>query len=379
MAKKVVILGSAYPLRGGLSAYNERLAREFMHEGHEVIIYTFSLQYPDFLFPGTTQYSSDPAPADLKIKVVVNSISPFNWLKIGRELKELKPDILLIKFWLPFMGPCFGTIGRITAGNKHTKVITILDNVVPHESRPGDKVFTSYFLKCCHGFIAMSKKVMTDLLLFTKSENRRLIPHPIYDNFGEKVTKAEACQHLKIAASGKYILFFGFIRDYKGLDVLLKAMAEPGMKESGIQLIIAGEYYEDAQPYLDLMASLGLEKQLILSTDFIPDNDVKYYFGAADLVVQPYKTATQSGISQIAYHFEKPMVVTAVGGLPEIVPHGKAGYVVATEPEAISKAILDFYSDEKKADVLREGVADEKKQYSWSRITNGIIELAEAV
>ncbi len=379
MAKKVVILGSAYPLRGGLSAYNERLAREFMSEGHEVIIYTFSLQYPNFLFPGTTQYSSDPAPADLKIKVAVNSISPFNWLKIGRELKALKPDILLIKFWLPFMGPCFGTIARIAAGNKHTKVITILDNVVPHESRPGDKLFTSYFLKCCHGFIAMSKKVMTDLLLFTKSENRRLIPHPIYDNFGEKVSKTEACQHLKIDASGKYILFFGFIRDYKGLDLLLKAMAEPGMKESGIQLIIAGEYYEDSQPYLDLIASLGIEKQLIIATDFIPDNDVKYYFGAADLVVQPYKTATQSGISQIAYHFEKPMVVTAVGGLPEIVPHGKAGYVVPTEPEAISRAILDFYSDEKKADILREGVADEKKQYSWSRITNGIIELAEAV
>ncbi len=378
MSKKIVVLGSAHPLRGGLSAYNERLAKAFVSEGHSVIIYTFSLQYPDFLFPGTTQYSSDPAPENLNIKVCINSINPLNWVKVGLELKKMKPDILVIKFWLPFMGPCFGTISRLAASNKHTRIITILDNVIPHEHRPGDKIFTSYFLNTCQGFIAMSQKVMDDLLKFVSATNRRLIPHPIYDNFGEQVPKAEACKHLHLDPAERYLLFFGFIRDYKGLDLLLKAMAQPGMKESGVKLIVAGEYYEDSKPYNDLIAELGIESQLIMATDFIPDQDVKYYFGACDLVVQPYKSATQSGISQIAYHFEKPMVVTAVGGLPEIVPHGKAGYVVPADSAEIAGAILDFFRNPDKATSLSEGIKDEKKKYSWSRITAGILELSEA-
>ncbi len=378
MAKRIVILGSAYPLRGGLSAYNERLAREFMAEGHEVSIYTFSLQYPDFLFPGTTQYSADPPPSDLRIKVCVNSVNPLSWLRVGRELKRIKPDLLVIKFWLPFMGPCFGTIARLVKGNHHTRVLTILDNVIPHEKRPGDKVMTRYFLNACDGFIAMSAKVLNDLKIFTGSPRHLLIPHPIYDNFGKKADKDVSCRHLHIDEKGKYILFFGFIRDYKGLDLLLKAMAIPAIKESGIRLIIAGEYYEDARPYQDLIASLGIENQLIIATDFIPDNEVKYYFGASDLVVQPYKSATQSGISQIAYHFEKPMVVTEVGGLPEIVPDGKAGFVVKVDPEAIAVAILSFFTDEALAGKLQQGVIEEKKQYSWSRITRGLIELSEA-
>lgn len=379
MAKKIVILGSAHPLRGGLSAYNERLALEFIAEGHEVIIYTFSLQYPNFLFPGSTQYSSDPAPEHINIKVCVNSVNPLNWIKIGNELKKLRPDILVIKFWLPFMGPCFGTIARLVKRNKHSKVISILDNVIPHESRPGDKVFTQYFMAKCDGFIAMSKKVLNDLLFFTKSENKKMIPHPIYDNFGNKVSKKEACEKLNLDVNRKFLLFFGFIRDYKGLDLLLKAMAEPGMKESGIQLIIAGEYYEDSKPYLDLIEKLDIQNQLIIATDFIPDDQVKFYFGAADLVVQPYKSATQSGISQIAYHFEKPMVVTNVGGLPEIVPHGIAGLVVPASPHEIAKAIRDFFENHAMALTLQEGVIAEKKQYSWSRITEGIIALSEAV
>jgi glycosyltransferase involved in cell wall biosynthesis len=275
------------------------------------------------------------------------------------------------------MGPCFGTIAALTKRNKHTKVVTILDNVIPHEHRIGDATFTKYYLSKSDGFIAMSKKVMEDLTLFTKSNNRVLIPHPIYDNFGAQVTKEEGCRKLNLDPLTKYILFFGFIRGYKGLDLLLQAMAEPGMKESGIKLIVAGEFYENAQPYHDIIAARGISEQLILATDFIPDGEVKYFFGAADLIVRPYKTATQSGISQMAYHFEKPMVVTNVGGLPDIVPHGKAGYVVEPEPTAISTAILDYFNGGKQ-EILKRGVLEEKKQYSWSRISQGIVSLSEA-
>jgi glycosyltransferase involved in cell wall biosynthesis len=374
--KHIVILGSAHPLRGGLSAYNERLALEFQKQGCKVTIYTFSLQYPSFLFPGSTQYSSMPPPEGITILVKVNSINPFNWISVGRELKKMNPEVLLIKYWIPFMAPCLGTIARIVRKNNKTKVISILDNVIPHEKRILDNKLSAYFVKVIDGFIAMSEKVRTDLRLFTKSKPCLLIPHPVYDNFGDACTKEVACTRLNLDPANRYILFFGFIRNYKGLDLLLQAMAEPGMKESGIRLIVAGEYYEDKQPYLDLIETSGIGDQLVMATDFIPDAEVKYYFSAADLVVQPYKSATQSGISQMAYHFEKPMVVTNVGGLPEIVPDGKAGYVVPPEPKAISVAILDFFINDK-ANSFIAGLKAEKLKYSWKNITDGILQLAK--
>lgn len=373
--KHVILLGTAYPLRGGLAAYNERLAREFISQGYKVRIYTFSLQYPNFLFPGTSQYSTDPAPQDLDIRVEVNSINPLNWISTGRKIKKEAPDLLIIKFWLPFMAPCFGTIARIARKNSKTKVISILDNVVPHEHRPGDKVLTRYFVKAMDGFIAMSQQVMNDLLLFTKTEKRLLIPHPVYDNFGDAVPREEACRHLGLDPSLPYLLFFGFIRGYKGLDLLLEAMAQPILKDFKGKLIIAGEFYEDAAPYRELISKHNLKDKLILRTDFIPDAEVRYYFSVADLVVQPYKTATQSGISQMAYHFEKPMIVTRVGGLPELVPDGKAGFVVEANPPDIAFAIHRVYA-ENLLSTLTEGVTEEKKKYSWDRMLKGIVQLA---
>lgn len=376
MSQKIVIIGSAHPLRGGLAAYNERLAEAFQEAGDEVEIYTFSLQYPSFLFPGKTQYSSDPAPDGLKIHVKINSINPFNWWSVGREIAKLKPDIVIVKFWLPFMGPCFGTILRSIRKNKHTKIVSIIDNIIPHEKRVGDRPFAKYFAKAVDAFIVMSRSVEEDMKQFTQNQPVRFIPHPIYDNYGEAVPMLAARESLGLAADGKYVLFFGFIRDYKGLDLLLEAMADERIRKAGIKAIVAGEFYSDSKPYDDQIEQLGIKEQLVLHTDFIPNSEVAAYFGAADLLVQPYKTATQSGISQMAYHFELPMLVTNVGGLPEIVAHGKAGYVTEPNSKEIADAILDFYEN-KRADTFREFVKEEKKRFSWESMVAGIKELAQ--
>ncbi len=373
--KRIVILGSAHPLRGGLAAFNERLAQEYLKLGHQVIIYTFSLQYPSFLFPGKTQYSDEPPPEKLSIRVKVNSINPLNWIMVGRAIKKIKPDLLLIKFWLPFMAPCFGTIARIAKRNNKTKVICILDNVLPHEKRLGDKQLIKYFIDACDGFVAMSKQVMNDLFLFYRGKNVKLTPHPVYDLFGEKVNKTEACKALQIDPSANYILFFGFIRKYKGLDLLLEAMADARIKNKNIKAIIAGEFYEDKNYYDEIINRLQLHDQLVLRTDFIPDSQVKFYFGACDLVVQPYRSATQSGISQIAYHFEKPMVVTDVGGLPELIHDNKTGFVVKPDPSAIADAIHKFYSDDYAAKFAPH-IKEERKKFSWDIMANATIELA---
>lgn len=375
---KVVILGSAHPLRGGLASYNERLAREFMRQGHSVQIYTFSLQYPEFLFPGKSQYSDQAAPDDLYIHVKVNSVNPLNWLKVGKEIAALNADLLIVKFWLPFMGPCLGTIARRVKKNGKTKVISILDNVIPHEKRIGDMALIRYFVNSVDGFIGMSDSVLKDLDRFDTSKPRAFSPHPLFDNFGEAVNKVEAYEKLGLELSTEYMLFFGFIRDYKGLDLLLKAMADERIKQLNVKLIVAGEFYTDAKPYWDLITSLGIADKLILKTDFVSDDQVKFFFCAADLVVQPYKHATQSGVTQICYHFDRPMLVTNVGGLPEIVPHGKVGYVVEPDPSSIADAIVDFYGNHREL-LYRDNIRLEKKKYAWSEMLKKIAEVTALV
>ncbi len=368
---KVIILGSAHPLRGGLAAYNERLVREFIAQGHSVQIYTFSLQYPEFLFPGTSQYSDQPAPDDLYIHVKVNSINPLNWLKVGKEIAKLNADLMIVKFWLPFMAPCLGTISRIVKRNKKTKVISIIDNIIPHEKRMGDFQLAQYFVNSVDGFIAMSDSVLEDLKKFDDVKPKVFSPHPLFDNFGQAISKTEAYEKLGLAINTEYILFFGFIRDYKGLDLLLQAMADERIRKLNVKLIVAGEFYTNAKLYWDLITSLNIADKLILKTDFIPDDEVRNYFCAADMVVQPYKHATQSGVTQICYHFDRPMLVTNVGGLPEIVPHGKVGYVVEPEPKAIADALVDFYENHREF-VMRDNVKVEKKKYAWSEMLNRI-------
>lgn len=370
---KIIIIGPAHPLRGGLASFNERLARQFKAEGNEVSIYTFSLQYPGFLFPGTTQYSSEPTPQDITIKVAINSVNPLNWLFIGNEIKQANPDLIVVRYWLPFMGPCLGTILRIVKRNRHTKIVCIADNIIPHEKRPGDKAFTKYFIKPVDAFITMSEKVMHDLKTLTQKPAQQVV-HPLYDNFGEQLPKQEARKHLHLPANEKIILFFGFIRKYKGLDLLLQAMSLPSVKQSGIKLLVAGEFYEDRKIYDDLIARNDLSSQLILKTDFIPDSEVKYYLSAADFVIQPYRNATQSGVTPLAYHFEKPMLVTNVGGLPDLVPDNKVGLVAEPTPDSIAENVLKLY--ELGENHFLPHLREEKKKYSWHKLTSSIMQLS---
>jgi glycosyltransferase involved in cell wall biosynthesis len=378
----VVIIGPAHPLRGGLATFDQRLARQFIQEGYACTIYSFSLQYPSFLFPGTTQYSTEPPPEGLTIFSRINSINPFNWWGVGRELRRLQPDLIVVRFWLPFMGPALGTILRRVRKNRRgpTKIVAITDNVIPHEKRPGDTPFTRYFLKACDAFVTMSEKVMTDLRTFQPDKPARQVAHPLYDNFGEPIPRNEARAQLRakginIADDDKVLLFFGFIRKYKGLDIALEAMADQRVRDLGIKLLVAGEFYEDAALYRELITRLGIEDSLLLRTDFIPDSEVRHYLCAADAVIQPYRNATQSGVTPLAYHFGKPMIVSNVGGLPALVPHELVGLVAEPEPGPMAAAILRYF-------VLGESfflpaLRTEKEKYSWARLVATLLELSK--
>lgn len=372
--KKIIIIGPAHPLRGGIAVFNERLAEVLQEDGHEVIIYSFSLQYPNFLFPGKTQYSEDAPPTQLNIQVKVNSVNPFNWIKIGREIQGLNPDVVIGRFWLPFMGPCFGTILRIIKRNKKTRIIGLVDNIIPHEKRPGDYLFAKYFVGACDAFLVMSKTVESQLRTFTQQKPIALAEHPLSDNFGKAVSYETALAHLKLSKDFRYLLFFGFIRDYKGLDLLLEAIADERVRKLKVKLIVAGEYYSNEEKYQTQITSLNINSQLVMSTSFISNEEVKYYFCAADLITQPYKTATQSGVSSLGYFFEKPMLVTKVGGLPEIVQHDKAGYVVDVNPKAIADAIVDFYENNRSGEFV-EQVKIDKKMFSWEAMTEALLSL----
>jgi glycosyltransferase involved in cell wall biosynthesis len=372
---KIIIIGPAHPLRGGLASYDERLAKEFIEEGYDTTIYTFSYQYPGFLFPGTTQYSSEPAPENIAIKVKINSVNPLNWIAVGNELKKIKPDIIVVRYWLPFMGPCLGTILRRVKKNHHTKVICIADNIFPHEKRPGDKIFTKYFLKPIDGFITMSQKVLADLHQFAKDKPAQFVPHPLYDNFGEIISKQEARNKLGINEEEKVILFFGFIRKYKGLDILLNAMKilKSEFNVHNLKLLIAGEFYEDEKNYQELLNDPAIKDNLILHTNFISDSEVKYYLCAADCVIQPYRSATQSGVTPLAYHFEKPMIVTNVGGLPSLVPDKKVGLIAEPNAYNIAEKIIEYF--ELGEDYFLPHLREEKKKYNWKVMTEAILDL----
>lgn len=368
---KIIIVGTTYPFRGGLAAFNERLAREYIQQGHEVEIFTFSLQYPSFLFPGKTQFSSEEAPTDLKIHRTINSVNPLSWLLTGMKIKKLNPDKVIFCYWMAFIAPCFGTIARLARSPK-TEIIALIHNMIPHEPTILDKLFPKYFVNAMDGFVAMADSVIEDVKHFDANSKPKIVsPHPIYDHYGALLDKKDAAIKLGLYDQNAYILFFGFIRQYKGLDLLLEAFADERLRKFPLKLIVAGEFYENPEPYLSQIAKLKLGNFVELRTVFIPDSEVRNYFSVADIVAQPYRTATQSGVSQIAYHFEKPMLVTNVGGLAEIVPHGKVGYVVDVEPAQIADALVDFYEN-KRADEFIENIKTEKLKYAWSQMTEAI-------
>jgi D-inositol-3-phosphate glycosyltransferase len=371
---KIIIVGSAFPYRGGLAAYNERLAREYMKEGNDVEIITFKLQYPAFLVQRRTMYSTDSSPKDLKIIRLIDSVNPFNWMAVGSEIKKKSADLIIFCYWGAFMAPSYGTIARFARSPK-TKMVAMIHAMIPNEPTILDRIFPKYFVKAMDGFVAMNESVKADVKHFDrKNKPTAISPHPVYDHYGNVMSKKEAAVKLGLYEQKKYILFFGFIRHYKGLDLLLEAFADERLRQFPVRLIVAGEFYENPQPYLEAIMRLKLEGLVELRTGFIPDSEVRNYFSIADLVAQPYRTASQSGVTQIAYHFEKPMLVTNVGGLSETVPNGKVGYVVDVDSTQIANALVDFFSNEKSSEFV-ENIKLEKQKYLWSKMTETINDL----
>lgn len=372
--KKILIVGPAWPLRGGLATYNERLCREFNSQGHTCKILSFSLQYPSILFPGKTQFSSDPKPADIEILSTINSINPFSWLTVGKKMADEEYDVVIFRYWMSFMAPAFGTIARLIKRKSKATVLAITDNIIPHEKKFFDAAFTNYFLNSCDGFLSMSRSVLDQVKELQPNKPRAYVPHPMYDMFGEKLLKSEAKVALGLDVNTNYLLFFGFIRKYKGLQLLLESFADDRLQSLPLKLIVAGEFYEDRKPYDELISRLGLESRLVLATDFIPNNEVSKYFSASDMVVQTYLNATQSGVTQIAYYYDKPMLVTDVGGLAELVPHNKVGYISTIDKMQIANDILDFYSNQKEKE-FTDNIKIEKQKFTWHYLTQQLFSL----
>lgn len=371
---KIYILGPVNPFRGGIAALNERLAIQLINEGHETYLINFTVQYPTFLFPGKTQFTDSKPDSRLRIRRLLNSINPINWLRVGIRLKKEKPDVLIVRFWLPFMGPSTGTVCKIIKRNKHTKIIALVDNLLPHEPRVGDRQFTNYFINQTDGLIAMSQSVFNDLDLFRKNQPKLLTPHPIYDHYGKVIKKEVAIKSLNLNPAFHYILFFGFIRDYKGLDLLLQALATEKLKNKKVKLIIAGEFYSNEEKYTSLIKKLNLSDKIEMYNDYIPDKNINQFFCACDIIAQPYKSATQSGVTQVGYHFNKPMLVTNVGGLPEIIEHNKAGYVVDVNAESIANSLYDYFENNREEE-MTNAVMVAKDKFKWENLTNTIFKI----
>lgn len=376
---KIIIVGPSHPYRGGIAAFTDRLANEFLTEGADVELYTFTLQYPSILFPGKTQYSDAPAPKNVKIFRKINSVNPFTWIKTAKEIKVKNPDIVIFAYWMSFFAPCYAKMAKIISKNKVTRCIGLVHNMMPHEKSILDRLFSPCFVKRMNAFAALSRSVLDDVSKLDKESKPKLFsPHPLYDHYGDREDKMMAMSSLYIDNNYNYILFFGLVREYKGLDLLLKAMSDKRLDNYPLRLIVAGEFYDKKEPYLQMIDNYGIKDKVIICDKYIPDDEVKNFFNLADMVVQPYKSATQSGVTQVAYHFEKPMLVTDVGGLREIVPDGKVGYVVEPEPEKIADAICDFYDNDRK-EFFEANIVEEKKKYEWSRMTETIMNLYKEI
>lgn len=368
----IIILGTAYPLRGGIAHYNALLYQE-LKKKHRVEIITFKRQYPALLFPGKTQVESSGELLRVPSEALLDSINPVNWIAVGNEIRRRTPDLLIMKYWLPFFGPCFGTVARTAKKGTNTRVLYICDNVVPHEHRPGDRVFTSYAFGAGDFFIVQSDAVERDLKALVPDARYRKVPHPVYNIFGEPVDKHAARRRLGITAE-RVLLFFGYVRPYKGLNVMLEAMVQiiTRMKAA---LYVVGEFYDDKDKYMNKIAELGLESHVVVNSDYVPNDTVGLYFSAADVVMLPYLSATQSGIAQIAYNFNKPVIATNVGGLAEVVRDGVTGFVVPpNNPAALAEAVVRYFAEQRGEEFARN-VAQEKQKYSWEAMARAIEDL----
>ena len=372
---KIVVLGTANPYRGGLATFNERLALEFQSQGHEVTIFNFSLQYPNFLFPGTSQFLETPHTDMVPNLRKVNSVNPFNWINVGIELYRLRPDIVIFRYWISFMAPCYFVIASILKMNRTSKIFTIVDNAISHEPKFYEKLVARLFFLVSDFFLTMSEKVRKDLASLTNKPSI-LSVHPLYDSYSPPRSKLEARANLQLPLDQKIILFFGFIRDYKGLDLLLEAMSSPEIKAQNIKLVVAGEFYANREKYESMVSSLRIENQLYWHTDFIPDGKIADYFSAADAVILPYKASTQSGVTQIAFYYDLPIIATNVGGIKEMVEHNTHGLIIDANAQSISKGILHFYENDN-SQKYRQNIARDKSKYSWTAFVEAILKEAK--
>jgi len=370
---KIISLGPAYPIRGGIAKFNESLCASLVKQGHDVSLLSYKFQYPGFLFPGKTQYANDnKPPEDLNIQSLLHSLSPFNWKKTAKAIINSQPDILIVHYWMPFFAPALGYVIRKVKKrmNSGTKVVIIAHNLIPHEWQPGSMVLNRYLLSKTDLVVTLSDSVSADAEIIRPGISRLVLPHPVYDAYGKKIERTKALQALNLPVTKKYILFFGLIRKYKGLDLLLKAMKY--IEDPELHLIVAGEFYDEKDQYDAIIDEEDIIGKVTMINEYIPDNEVNIYFSAADLIVQPYKTATQSGITQIAYHFDLPMIVTRVGGLPEIVPDGECGYLVEPEPLSIANGIQRYFSHPEKDNFI-QNVQKKKKEFSWENFSKKIL------
>ncbi len=367
MSNKVAIIGPAWPYRGGLANFNERLAREWMKRGADVDIHTFTKQYPGFLFPGTSQFTDSPPPSDLNIRRTIHAYNPLLWRSAATEITAGNYDLALIRFWLPAMGPVLGHVASALARFSRTRVVALVDNLYPHESRLLDRWLASRFVAKPHAFVTMSNLVADQVRMVSAGRPVCSSPHPLYDDYGGKVDQATARERLGIESDVPVLLFFGFIRKYKGLDLLFKALASDHVKNRNIKVVIAGEWYEDPESYKNMAKDLGLGDILIWHDHFIAESEIATYFSATDAVIQPYRNATQSGISALAFAYDKPLISTRVGGLSEVVEDGITGYLCDPDPESIRSAILRWIETTDRKP-MSDAISNQRAHMTWDRL-----------
>ena len=367
LGKNIVLVGPAYPYRGGIAHFLESMYEGLCRRGHRVSTVTFSRQYPNFLFPGATQYAEAASHVEHPTERLIDSVNPLSWFRTAGTIAEKNPDVVVFQYWLPFFAPAYGIIAR-RLKKRGIKVLSVVHNALPHEKRPGDRALSRYFLRSNDTLLVLSESVEHDLGMLGVRVPCRRVAHPVYQVFGDPIEKVEARRRLELPARAPVLLFFGFVRPYKGLRVLLEAMPPVLKHLPEARLIVAGECYDDASVYRNLVEKLGISQQVRLRLEYIPDEAIPALFSAADVVVQPYTSATQSGVAQIAFHFERPLIVTDVGALAETVPDGVAGLVVPPEDfEALAAAITRFFR-EGMEEKLKSGVREVRKKYSWDQL-----------
>jgi glycosyltransferase involved in cell wall biosynthesis len=377
---KIVLIGTAYPLRGGIAHY-VGLLWKYLSRKHEVRIVTFSRQYPKLLFPGKSQDESGDAGVPVDSVQWIDSINPLNWIRTGFRVRALRADLIVFKFWMPFFAPSYGVIAAIARFGRATRSMFICDNVIPHERRPGDKFLTRFAFRYIDSYVVQSHAVERDLRLWKKDPLLAYLPHPVYEIFGEETTRREARVKLRavdpamnLAEDERVLLFFGYVRDYKGLDVILDGMPAI-LARMKVTLLVVGEFYNNEQQYRDQVNRLGIGDAVIFHSDYVANEEVGLYFSASDVLTLPYKSATQSGIIQIAYNFHRPVIATNVGGLGEVIVEGRTGFLVPPEqPAAMAEAVCSFFENDR-FDAFRAGVIEEKKKYSWEYMVEGIEKL----